>query len=123
MKITVYGYKESFLFTPSVKVYQDGRKLGEVSAKGALVLDNIAPGSVIKFKCGIRSTECVVSDPNIVLSFNRMTGCLEALATEHVDQVMIMQSAKDNNNVIMSVIIILVLLILLSFIVINSRCS
>ena len=81
MKITVYGYKESFLFTPSVKVYQDGRKLGEVSAKGALVLDNIAPGSVIKFKCGIRSTECVVSDPNIVLSFNRMTGCLEALAT------------------------------------------
>ncbi len=112
MKITIYGYKESFLFTPSAKVYQDDRFLGEVKAKGVLVLDGIAENSVLTFKCGIRSTQCVVSSPNIVLSFNRMTGCLEALATEHVDQVMIMQSAKDNNNVIMAVVMVLVLAVL-----------
>lgn len=112
MKITIYGYKESFLLTPSVKVYQDGRLLGEVKAKGVLVLDNIATNSVLIFKSSIRSTECVVSSPNIVLSFNRMSGCLEALATEHVDQVMIMQSVKDNNNVIMAVGLVLVLAVL-----------
>ena len=112
MKVTIYGYKESFLFTPSVKVYQDGRLLGVVKAKNVLVLEGIEENSILTFKSGIRSTECVVSNSNIILSFNRMIGCLEAHATDHVDQTMLVQSMKDHNNVLMAVIIVLVLVVL-----------
>jgi len=108
MKVTIYGYRENFLVKPTVKVFQDGRLLGEVASKGVLVLDGIAENAVLTFKSSIRSTQCVVSSPNIVLSFNRMSGHLEAIATENVDQAMMMHSAKDSNSMIIVALLVLV---------------
>lgn len=115
MKVTIYGYKESFLFAPSVKVYLGGRCLGEVKPKGVLVLDDVEEDSVLRFVLSgflIRSTECIVSGSAIVLSLNRMSGCLEALATDHVDKAMMMNSSKDNNNVIAAIVLIIALIFL-----------
>lgn len=114
MKVTIYGYKESYLFTQSVKVYLGDRCLGVVKPKGVLVLEGIEENAVLRFKATIiGSTECVVSGSAIVLSYNRLSG-FEALATDHADQAMMLNSSKDNNNIIILIAFIVVIIFLVA---------
>lgn len=120
MKVTIYGYKESFLFAPSVKVYLGDRCLGEVKPKGVLVLEDVEEDSVLRFVPSgflIRSTECIVSGSAIVLSVSRMSGRLEALATDHVDEAM----QKDGMLVMKRRCVVIVSVLILMAIALCSR--
>ena len=81
-KVTILGYSESFVIAPSVSVYLNDWKIGEVSRNGKIELD-LDKGSYLKFKGGLRSTSCVVKPGDwVLLSFNRVTGGLDAILTD-----------------------------------------
>lgn len=120
MKVTIYGYNESFALTPAVKVYQNDRLITKVPAKGIVELDGIEMNSILEFKCMTRSASCVVSNSKIVLSFNRFTGGLNAVSTEHVEIEMCRNSTKDSSNILLAMFFAIILILLGMFMLIKG---
>ena len=73
MKITIIGYTEGFIISPSVSVYRDGIYEGEVNKNSKLIIDISAPCE-LEFKCSFRKTKIRIYDEQwILLSFNIKT--------------------------------------------------
>ena len=77
-KVLVYGYTESYLINPKVKIFIDDDEVGSV-AKGQLFEIKIDKDTEITFKCSMRTSSIVAKAGQITkikLSWNRITGQL-----------------------------------------------
>ena len=75
-KVMVYGYTESYMLNPKVKVFINGVEVGTV-AKGALFEYDVTEDCEITFKCNLRKASLDVKagrTTKIKLSWNRLTG-------------------------------------------------
>ena len=76
--LTIHGYSDWYAVTPSVEIYENNMKIGEVKYKDTVEIQ-IKKDTVITFKCMMRkATYRATSGQNkeIALSFNRITGQL-----------------------------------------------
>ena len=83
-KIMVYGYSESYMLNPKVKIFVNGVEVGAV-AKGQLFEYDIKEDSEVTFKSSLRKASLNVKAGKVTkikLSWNRLTG---QLVTEIVD--------------------------------------
>lgn len=113
-KVTILGYTESFAVNPSISILQSDLKIGEVSQNGKVEVD-VEKGTLLQFKCGFRSTSCLVKPGDwILLSFNRTTGGLEAIVTDKDNYQFAINKAKgkDNTRWIWAIVIAAILLAL-----------
>ena len=77
-KAMIYGYTQSFVVNPPVKILVNGLEVGSVS-KGGLFELPLARDTLITFKCSFRKAEVLVragQTTKIKLSWNRLTGQL-----------------------------------------------
>ncbi len=75
-KVKVYGYTQSFLINPNIKVYVNGEFFDIVKVGNVLEIPITEPME-LKFKCYFRSAKVVVTDKEstkIKLTWNRITG-------------------------------------------------
>lgn len=116
-KVTILGYSEPFGVTPSVKIYRDGVYIGEVSQNGRLEYD-IESDCDLEFKCLVRSARCHVKGGDFVLlSFDRITGRLNASVTDETNlQLFVNDNLKKDNKKLVIVVVCLVLAGLLSYV-------
>ncbi len=113
-KVTILGYTEPFGVTPSVKIYRDGVYIGEVSQNGKLECD-IESDCDLEFKCLIRTARCHVKGGDFVLlSFDRITGRLNASVTDETNIQLFVNDnlKKDNKKLVVIVAIVAVCLVL-----------
>ena len=77
-KVMIYGYTESYIFNPKVKIFINDQEVGSV-AKGQLFEMNIDRDTEIVFKCNMRKSSIIAKAGQITkvkLSWNRITGQL-----------------------------------------------
>ena len=77
-KVMVYGYTESYLLNPPVKIYIGENLVGEVK-KGGLFENDIESDIELTFKCNLRKASVEVKAGRVTkikLSWNRLTGQL-----------------------------------------------
>lgn len=113
-KVTILGYSEPFGVTPSVKIYRDGVYIGEVSQNGRLEYD-IESDCDLEFKCLVRSARCHVKGGDFVLlSFDRITGRLNASVTDETNLQLFVNDnlKKDNKKLVIIFAIVAVCLVL-----------
>lgn len=119
MKITIIGYTEGFIISPSVSVYRDGIYEGEVNKNSKLIIDISAPCE-LEFKCSFRKTKIRIYDEQwILLSFNRITGAISATPTSKDDFTLTLQQKKseDKKRLIGIVVAIVLIFVLRRFII------
>ena len=112
--VTVLGYRESFAAHPAVKIFIDGRQVGEVQANGKTAIPVAGPCTLV-FKCAFRSAKCQVNGGDwVVLAFNRATGSLGATVTDEQNSrnVVVQNLQKDNKRWLWTVVAIAVLALL-----------
>lgn len=120
-KVTIFGYIESFVVNPDVKIYKDGIQIGRVSKGGKITLDITEPCE-LKFKSSIRSAKCYVRPGDaVIISFNRTTGRLSATVTkeESAESVINTNKSADYTRISLVLIICSVVCILMSIDVID----
>lgn len=89
--VTIHGYTGDFKITPSIEVYKDGLKVGEVPYQGVFEYETTQE-CVLQFKCYFRSAIIRVKPGDtITLSFNKTTGVLNAQSSSGVKS-----TAKDD---------------------------
>lgn len=79
-KIMVYGYNESYMINPKVKIFINNEEIGSVS-KGQLFEYNITEDCEVTFKSSLRKTSVSVKAGRVTkikLSWNRLIGKLES---------------------------------------------
>ena len=109
--VTIYGYKEDYAINMAVKVFCNGEEIGKVEHDGKMEI-NVEGEADLKFKCSIRSATCrVKGGDTVVLSFDRVTGSLNALVTnaDNLQTVVAENQEKDSKKatVITAIIVIL----------------
>lgn len=114
--VIVHGYSELFAANPSVAIYKDSAKIGEVGRNAQTKIE-LADSCVLKFKCGVRSTSLDINkgvDTHVLLSFNRFTGQLKALkaSDENFASVMEEKEKASGKATKMSIILMAVLFLL-----------
>jgi RNA polymerase subunit RPABC4/transcription elongation factor Spt4 len=120
-KVIIFGYIESFVVNPDVKIYKDDIQIGRVSKGGKITLDITEPCE-LKFKSSIRSTKCYVRPGDaVIISFNRTTGRLSATVTkeESAESVININKSADYTRISLVLIICSVVCILMSIDVID----
>lgn len=81
-RVTILGYTEPFATYPTIKVFCKGEQIGEVGHNERIQVC-ITENCVLEFKCSFRSTTCYVKEGDwVLLSFNRVTGALNATITD-----------------------------------------
>jgi hypothetical protein len=96
--VTILGYAETFAWNPSVSIYQDGVQIGTVAHNGRIEL-RIPQQCELQFKCNMRSAKCIVSPGDwILLSFDRMSGRLNATLTNKYNAQPTINQIKKNNS-------------------------
>lgn len=79
--LVIYGYTGWFLVKPKLKIYLNGKYIGDVSYKAKTKEIQIIEPSNVEIKCGIRSTSVRIL-PNkhneIHTEFDRITGSILA---------------------------------------------
>jgi uncharacterized OB-fold protein len=98
--VTILGYKEAYAVNPSVKIFINDEKVGEVGHDEQISI-NVETSCTLKFKCTFRSAECNVKGGDVVLlSFDRVTGSLSAIVTdaENVQTTVAETLQKDNKK-------------------------
>ena len=79
-KIMVYGYNESYMINPKVKIFINNEEIGSVS-KGQLFEYDITEDCEVTFKSSLRKTSVSVKAGRVTkikLSWNRLIGKLES---------------------------------------------
>jgi len=107
-KVTILGYTEAFAVNPSVKIYKDGQRLGEIGRHGKMELDIDAPCE-LKFKAWWHcETRRVNPGDWVLLSFNRFWGTLNSTITDKENYQFALDKAKgdDTRNWIWSILLI-----------------
>ncbi|MBQ5710058.1 MAG: hypothetical protein IIV76_01435 [Alistipes sp.] len=120
-KVTIFGYIESFVVNPDVRIYKDDIQIGRVSKGGKITLDITEPCE-LKFKSSIRSAKCYVRPGDaVIISFNRTTGRLSATVTkeESAKTVININKSADYTRISWVLIICSVVCILMSIGVID----
>lgn len=77
-KVMVYGYTESYLLNPPVKIFIGENQVGTVK-KGGLFENDIETDIELTFKCNMRKAKVEVKAGRVTkikLSWNRLTGQL-----------------------------------------------
>lgn len=77
-KVLVYGYTESYLINPKVKIFVNDNEIGSV-AKGQVYEFKINEDTEITFKCSMRKASIMAKAGQITkvkISWNRITGQL-----------------------------------------------
>ena len=80
-KVIIHSYKELFVVNPKVKIYKNNQYITEIP-RGETIELFIDDDTTFTFKSSIRKVDVLVSKGNtteIMLSFNRGTGSLEAI--------------------------------------------
>ena len=79
-KLMVYGYTETYMMNPSVKIFVNGVEVGSV-AKGKLFEYDIVEDCEVTFKSVLRKSSIFVKagrTTKVKLSWNRLTGQLDS---------------------------------------------
>lgn len=96
--VTILGYAETFAWNPSVSIYQDGVQIGTVAHNGRIEL-RLPQQCELQFKFNMRSAKCIVSPGDwILLSFDRMSGRLNATLTNKYNAQPTIDQIKKNNS-------------------------
>ncbi|MBE6241139.1 MAG: hypothetical protein E7115_06540 [Bacteroidales bacterium] len=109
--VVIYGYTETFAVNPAVEITKDEALLATVSRNSKVELE-IAEPCELKFKSSFRTTRCMVKPGDaVVLSFNRMTGSLNATVTskENSATEINIKKGKDGTRIIWAIILIIAL--------------
>jgi len=75
-KLIIYGYTDSYLINPPVKIFLNDKEVGQV-AKGQMFELELKQDSVILFKCNMRKAKLDVKSGKITkvkITWNRLTG-------------------------------------------------
>lgn len=86
-KVIIHSYREAFIVNPPVKIYKNNQYITEIS-KGQTIELYIDNDTIFTFKSSIRKVDVLVSKgttTEIMLSFNRGTGSLEAITNIKTD--------------------------------------
>ncbi len=77
ISVTIYGYREWYLFPPAVSVYHNGVCIGKVGRNEKIVV-KVPRGDRLTFKMAWGRAGIQVDAPVIILSTNRVTGQISA---------------------------------------------
>ena len=98
--VTIHGYTEVYANNPIIDILKDGLLVGRIGKNDSIKL-KISEPCKIRFKWKFRTAECFTRPgDHIILSFNRLTGHLEAFACDekglHTEMAII--KGKDSQN-------------------------
>ena len=97
--VTVYGPRETFIVDPNIGIYQKGQKLGTVLGKEKTKIKGVRRNSELTFKYMFRSARCRISESSIILSFDRLSGELNAVPTEDVADTIQIREQKEKDQI------------------------
>lgn len=120
-KITIYGYNESYIGSPDVEIYIEGKKIGTIPKGGKKVIE-IDHDCIIDFKCkecsGRRALK-VDQKEQLILSITPKLMAIDVKTTtaeNHMQDIIDAKQKNKKNNVIWYSIIIIFLIIFFVFI-------
>ena len=97
--VTVYGPRETFIVDPNIGIYQKGQKLGTVLGKEKTKIKGVRRNSELTFKYMFRSARCRISESSIILSFDRLSGELNAVPAEDVADTIQIREQKEKDQI------------------------